>query len=156
MGAVMSAELFKGKVQRAVHRNQSQLAKLVQGSTPKRVEVRTPAGIYLGDAVQVPLPDGLVASILFQMARGLYFDRRKKQLPEDISFKVLRQRADTWVKLATGTFKGKARKTLDEVFECAFIYATEDPSVTCWIMRFYRRVVFTVETGEISSPQAGE
>lgn len=141
--------IFNSKVRRSIRRNQSELAKVVRRGPKKRLPIRTPSGLFVGEAVQVPLPDGLVSSILFQMARGLYFDSRKTRLTHEIPYEVLRRSPDDWGNLTDGPFKDKPPKILGDVFECAFTYATEDPTITLWLMRFYRRIVFTVETGAL-------
>lgn len=114
------------------------------------MSIRTPVGLYVGDAVQVRLPEGRVSSILFQMARGLYFDSQKRPLRQEIPYVALRYSPDAWGRLAAGPFKDGPAKILGDVFECVFRHATEDPSITLWLFRFYRRIVFTVETGALS------
>jgi len=144
-----AAAIFDSKVKRSIKRNQSELANVVRRGPMNRLSLRTPAGLYMGEAVEVPLPDGRIASILFQMARGLYFDSRKTALPQEIPYEVLRYSPDDWDRFASGPFKDKPAKILGDVFECAFICATEDPSITLWLMRFYRRLVFIIETGAL-------
>lgn len=85
----------------------------------------------------------------FQIARGLYFDSRKEKLPEGIPYEVLRRSPKDWDFLASEPFKDKPAKFLGDVFECAYICATEDPACTLWLMRFYRRIIFTLETGAL-------
>jgi hypothetical protein len=140
--------LFGGKVTRAVRHNRSELARLVRQGPARRLALRSPAGLHLGEAIEVPLPDGRIASILFKMVRGLYFDSRKTRLVDEIPYEVLRHPPDAWTRFATA-FKDKAAKVLGDVFECAYMYGTEDPSITLWVMRFYRRIPFTIETGAL-------
>jgi len=138
--------LFQTKVERSVRRHQSELARIVKGAETKRRPIVTPAGLYIGEAVEVPLPDGRMSSILFRMTQGLYYDSRSKPLSDTIPYDVRQHPLQEWKTLAS-QFDGKPAKVLGDVFECAFMWTDEDPSLTLWLLRFYQRVVFTVQTG---------
>jgi hypothetical protein len=94
----------------------------------------------------VSLPDDRLPAILFRLARGLYFHARGERMPDGVPNRA-RRHTEGGLKNIVAGFKGSAGMALGDVFECVYMSATEDPMTTLWLLRFYRRVVFTVETG---------
>ncbi len=146
-----ASKIFDGKVKRAVKRNSSELAKLVQQGPIRTIPVKTKAGIYTGGTViTVPLPDDRIATTLFQMCRGLYFHSQKRALANDIRYEALRHPPKVGEEIPEKAMKNSAGKTLGDVFDCRFMHLGEDhPSVTFWLLSFYGRIVFSISTGNL-------
>jgi hypothetical protein len=150
----VAKDIFDGPVTRAISRNQSELALLVKRSRVVKTPMRTPAGVIVGEAYGVPLPPGRLASILFQVGRGLYFDSRGVVFDPSVPHELLVHPSSEWNNLAGGVFRGHASKVLGDVFACSYMWATEDPFSTLWLLGFYETLVFTLSTGRTRDPRA--
>lgn len=141
--------LLKGKVTRALRRNRSELLRNV---LPKaRMEpTRTPGGLYLPPSYSFPLDGERVNRIFRTVASGLYYRIRQERLPDDYVFEVSRvyQRhvMDMWNEFRR--LKANGPYGLGDVFGCLFLYGTEDPGVTRWLMWFYGGAFIMVSTDQ--------
>jgi len=140
--------LLEGKVKRAVRTNRSEVARLALRYG--RVEpLRTPAGIYVGQVISIPLDDERIKHIFSLIVRGLYYKVRKQRLRDDCVFSVRRLTAAEFntglEELKEIGFNGPY--ALGEgVFSFIFMYAAEEPSVTQFWLWFYERICFYVAT----------
>ena len=140
--------LLDGRVKRAIRTNRSEIARVALQYG--RVEpLRSPAGIYLGQAISFPIDEERVRHIFSLIVRGLYYRLRKQRLRDDCVFSVRRLTAEEfnrgWQELKETGFNGPY--LLGEgVFNFIFMYAAEQPSVTQFWLGFHELICFYVAT----------
>jgi hypothetical protein len=141
-------ELFKGKVKRAIGRNQSELARAAR-SDAYRQFVFDSKGLYLGDRLAVPVERGRIDGVLAMMVRGLLFHLTKQHIPQNYVFTANLMDAakseETIKNFVLLPHQG-SYSWGDGVCECIFTQASDNPATTMWLLRFYRGVLFLVDT----------
>jgi hypothetical protein len=138
-------QLFDGPMTRALERNRSEVGRIVASSRMHRIDLRTPAGLYIGEGYQGTLPDDRVSRILTRIVRGLYFSNRKQPLPPEAVTTVFR-RSPADLPGFLKTLGTGPELHYEGVFGCKFIFADEKPALTLWLMWFYNSVLYSVET----------
>jgi len=142
----VAQQLFE-KFGRAVGRNQSKFARdILQNS--QLMELRTPTGLYGGQAYTSQEANAKTLDILSLYVRGLYAYYCHKPLPQDMEFdfvrarinkelnniiKMLNEKGDSYVRIGDGN-----------IFECTYGLATDIPEAGIWILNFLRRALFVV------------
>jgi hypothetical protein len=130
--------LMQGKITRAMRGNKSEFARQLVGNN-RRVELRTPTGLYVGYGYSVPLDVGRVNEIFTTIARGVYYQLAGQRFPDGYRFEVRRimpRHADlVFNTLKEAGLRGPYR--LGAVFGCLFAFWTRDPGVATWLMWFY-------------------
>lgn len=139
--------LLEGKVARSAQSNRSDVAKAAR-KYGRPAPLYTPGGIYLGQTVAVPLDDVRFMGAIEMIVRGLYFQRLGHVFPSGYEFDLRRVKqlsiGDMWTSMLAAKANGPYR--LGDVFVCMFLYGTEDPAVTMWVLSFYNNFVLTVST----------
>lgn len=135
------------KFHRAVKRNQSDLAQdILQNS--QKVELRTPGGLYFGQAYTIPTATDKTLEIMTMYVRGLYAYYHHKPLPQGMEFDFVRADISNEVNDMIQTLNrggGSYGKIGNgDVFECAFGHAGDVPEAGIWILNFMRRALFVV------------
>ena len=135
------------KFHRAVKRNQSILARDILHNS-QLVELRTPAGLYGGQAYTIPTANDKTLEIMTMYVRGLYELYLHKILPLDIESHFTRAGVSAeindmmqYLNRNGGIY---ARISDGNVFECLFGHAHDVPEAGIWILNFMRRAVFVV------------
>ncbi len=138
------------KFTRAVLRNQSVLAnEMVQRS--QLVPLRTSSGLFAGWAYSFEPAQQRNTIILSMMVRGLYQFYIGKRLPSQTQFDVFRIRGDlgpleTHVRVLLQSGARYVRVGDGQVFECIYLYATDRPEASIWLLFFYKSAIFGVVT----------
>lgn len=139
--------LLEGQIARAIQRNRSDVAKAAR-QYARLAPLYTAGGIYLGQAVSVPLDDVRFASAIEMIVRGLYFQRLGHVFPSGYAFDLRRVKqlsiGDIWKSMQASKVNGPY--CLGDVFACMFRYGAEDPGVTMWVLSFYNYFVLIVGT----------
>lgn len=134
---------LKHRLIRAIGKNRSHLIR--EGRRTKRLTpVLTPGGIELGVAPAIPLDRERVNRMFSRIARGLYYHfSGGLRLPADCTFEVNKvhpMRKDQTIQMFNRP--GARMHALGDVFECVYIVAKEDPTLSMWLLRLWN--VFVV------------
>lgn len=142
----IAQQLFP-KFGRAVSRNQSKMAR---DMLQKRqlVELRTPGGLYGGQAYTSKEANDKTREIMAMYVRGLYVYYFHKMLPQDMDFDLVRAGVSEELNNVLRTLNQNggsyARISNGNVFECVFGHAADVPEAGIWILNFLRRALFVV------------
>ncbi len=154
--------IFHGPMMRAVKSQgyvQSPLAALLRRQEPKRVQVKSKSGIYLGDAFAIDVPMERLQRIFSTITRGLYLAYTDHPIPDGVQYTVHRVRMpelilETVEMLANGG--GAYRQAGDgRVFQCVYGVASDRPDTSLWILNFYQKIIIAVETTNPALPTIG-
>jgi hypothetical protein len=140
--------LLKGKVRRSAKRNSSEVARAVF-RLAKEKPFYTKGGIFLGNFIQAPLESSRFDRIFRRVIGGLYhYYTGGALIPVDYPIRVLRimpwEMDSAWDRFSRlhlnrcGPF--------GDVFVGACARVKEDVRSTMWVMTFYQRVHFFVES----------
>ena len=135
--------LWKNEALRTVHHNRRLQQHLVEKSW--EVNLRTPAGIYLGKRRAVAMPVRPHNSVMDRTVRGLYFHHYGEILGPRISCKVapltgLSKEFSAIVNLMTFSTIG------GDALWYRHGRAAESPPDSLWLLLFYQRYLVMVET----------
>lgn len=84
------------------------------------------------------------------MARGLYWQKFERRLPDDYEFVVRRLYASAFPEILRHVMEhgGNGPHEIgDGVFGCAFMVAADDPFIIQWVMWFYESIFMAIMTG---------
>ena len=87
--------------------------------------------------------------IFSYIVRGLYFKVVRCPLPAECAIRIYRisaKDAEEIFHVIKGMNGNGLYRIGQGVFECAFMYATEEPQISMWLLAFYQRVFFVVDT----------
>ena len=156
--------IFDTKVMRSAQRNSSDVVRAAM-TRARLIPHITPGGLYLGQLPSFDLDSRRIDRIFSYIVRGLYYKVVRAPLPAECAITVWRVNAkeaeETYHTIKAMNGNGLYRIG-QGVFECAFMYATEVPQISMWLLAFYGRVFFIVNTeppvgvGGSSEKPAGE
>ena len=129
---------MKGKLIRAIGRNQSDFVKQARGKSIYE-ELRTVEGISLGFAKRAHTDPERINAIFAWIVRGLLYEETGERLPADCIFKSGKVNLG-YHEAAIAQLKGiggKIGPTIPPSFESIYLGAQSDPTVTSWILRFF-------------------
>lgn len=145
-GNPLTSGQLRERLHRSARKNRSRLFRDMRERV-RRVPVRTPAGLYLGDVYGMPIEGERLNRTFGRITRGLYYRLYQQRLPDDCTFDP--QRVKPEFKQATvDMFMSKGPRpiySIGETFECTYAIATEDPTVTFWLQRYFN-IFITVST----------
>lgn len=136
-------KLWKDAALRSLHHNQRLKNHIIQNSW--EVDVRTPAGIYLGKQRAVTMPARAHNAVLDRTVRGLYFHHFGHILGPRVACRVAPLKS----------LSGEIAPILDmmavgSVGGDSLIYrygrASDSPLDSIWLLLFYKRYLVLVET----------
>ena len=144
----VAREIFQTKVMRSAKRNRSDAVRTAMRQA-RSISLFSPSGLYLGRLPSFDLDEGRINRIFSYIIRGLYYKTVRERLPNDCSIGVRRVNA----KDANDVFHiikglgGNGPYDLGKgIFTCAFMYATEEPVISFWLLWFYQKVFFIADT----------
>ena len=129
-------------------------------SKVRSVELRSEAGLYLGDETQYSLSLSRLTSVSERITRGLYFHHHGARLPA--TYSVASRPAS-----AFGQRDAASRSKILEliamadpevfsigsgVFQYRFGHVPDDPGSACWIFLFYETIPYISFTTPIREP----
>ncbi len=88
-GHPIAQQILKGPMIRSAARNKSRVARAAQLASG-RIPIRTPSGLYIGNAVVIPLESDRLQRIFATIVRGLTFHFHQRRLPPDCVFEASR------------------------------------------------------------------
>jgi hypothetical protein len=144
----VAQQLFP-KFGRAVVRNQSKMASDI---LQKRqiVELKTPGGLYSGEAYTSKEANDKTLEIMTMYTRGLYAYYFHKTLSQDIEFDLVRADVSEPLNNVIGMLNANggsyARIGDGDIFECVFGHAVDVPEAGIWVLNFFRRALLVVTT----------
>jgi hypothetical protein len=144
----IAQDIFHSKVMRSAQRNSSDAVRAAM-TRARLIPHFSPSGLYLGQLPSFDIDARRINRIFSYIIRGLYYKTVGKRLPDDCSIDVMRtgaKDADDVLHLIKGLGCNGPYKIGSGVFACAFMYATEEPAISFWVLAFYQRVFFIVET----------
>ncbi len=150
-GHPVAEALRTTKIKRAVYRNRSAYMREAQAKGRLR-PMYSPAGLYLGQHIAIPLDGGRLRRMLTTIVRGLCFERLGVRLPNNCPFVVeyLQPKATNELRSIFANMGAVGPLVLgDGVFACMFMTTKEDPTLACWLMSFYGGVSLFVSTGHV-------
>jgi len=134
---------------RSVQKNWSHFGRVAIASG--RLEpVFSPAGLYLGHRVGVPIDSKRINRFFKLVARGLYWKKFTQRIPDDYVFEVRRLGASAFPAAYEAMMKVGAHGPHvigNGVFWCIVVIMEENPFITHWFMAFYDSIFITVTTG---------
>jgi hypothetical protein len=141
----VAQQLLTGKVSRALATNRSPFLATALANA-RSVPLFTPSGLYVENIVSVPLDADKIRRLLEFMAKGLYFWVKNERIPDSYEYQVDRLRREgiqvMWDALE-GRSEGVGRIGRD-VFACRYLFASEDPFISYWLLVFYNSIAYTV------------
>jgi hypothetical protein len=140
--------LFDTKVKRSAKRNSSDVVRAAM-TRARFIPHITPGGLYLGQVPSFELDPSRMERIFSYIVRGLYSKVVRARLPAECAITVNRvsaKEADEIFHIIKGMDGNGLYRIGQGVFECAFMYATEEPQISFWLLAFYQRVFFIVGT----------
>jgi len=102
------------------------------------VEVRTPAGLYLGKQWAMYAKTDRITPVLDKIIRGLFY-REKKQPLGEVSVHAFLNPQQRLPEILQGAKRGSLNSP---VFEFAWVEAVDEPRQRIWWLLFYRKVLF--------------
>jgi hypothetical protein len=158
-------ENLSGTIARSIQKGWSQLAKETRIHALSEPYF-TDSGIYLGDAVSVPVNVERLLRWCEYVIRGLYCAQIGGRIPNGYEFDVIRiknsQRQaalDDWKNLgAAGPFcMGRQDEESEQVVSWTYALDRNDPFMSMWLVWFYQRVFIAINSappGLGKAPQA--
>lgn len=134
------------KFHRAVKRNRSLLARDILKNS-RQVELRTPAGLYGGQAYTIPNANDKTLEIMSMYVRGLYAYYYHKPLPQEVEFDFVRMGIDRKLNDIIRMLRdggGIASIGDGKVFQCAYGHTSDRPEAGIWVLNFVERGLFVV------------
>jgi hypothetical protein len=133
----------------------AQLVELMR--TRREVVVRTPAGLYLGQATSYS-PDVMrLVRVVERVTRGLFFHHHRQVLGISYGVKVVEDSITDWATTGETTRNACRRivalvapqqqRRIGEVFDYRHVVAAQDTRTSAWLMTFYGRMTFLCTTG---------
>jgi hypothetical protein len=144
----IAREIFDTKVMRAAQRNRSEVVRAAV-TQACLIPHGTPGGLYLGQLPSFDLDSRRIQRIFSYIVRGLYYRVRRVPLPAECAITVRRvnaKEAEEIYHIIKGMNGNGLYRIGQGVFECAFMYADEEPRISMWLLAFYQRVFFIVDT----------
>lgn len=131
--------LWEQKLKRTYEKDSG--VKKVMRRSCKPVDLRTPAGIYLGKRLTITIDAERKDNVLKKIVRGLFWVEYKERLPEDISIEVygINGVGEEIGNLIARTYE--ATTFWEGIFEYRHARAPESFE-SYWVMSFYRRNYF--------------
>jgi len=138
-GNPVAEEICRGSLKRALRRPEAgALARAVDGAKP--IELVTPAGLFLGDALQVEIMDAGVHQVMERIVRGLYWKEFEERVPDGQEvqvYEMLPQPEDVRPECLT------VRVVDPVVFIYAFARTDDTPPCSLWLLEFYQGKCFS-------------
>lgn len=144
----IARRLFDTKVKRSAKRNSSDVVRAAM-TRARFIPHISPGGLYLGEVPSFDLDPIRMERIFSYIVRGLYFKVVRRPLPVECTIRVYRvsaKDAEEIFHVIKGMNGNGLYRIGQGVFECAFMYATEVPQISMWLLAFYQRVFFVVDT----------
>lgn len=110
------------------------------------MKLRSPSGLYLGDAEAFQFPVRRINHVVQRIVRGLYWHHYRKSLLPDVSFLVMKDPDISGVFNIIQNHTDLASVEA-ETFQYRYGVAAEDPRQSVWLLRFYEVTSFLVLTG---------
>jgi len=129
---------------RSLKRSPSLRRELLNNLIP--VKLRSPSGIYLGDAEALKFPKRRINPVVKRIVRGLYWHHCRKSLLPDIDFLVVK---DPEISGIVDIIQNHTNLCSVEAgtFQYRYGVAVEDPDQSVWLLRFYGATTFLALTG---------
>jgi hypothetical protein len=110
------------------------------------VKVRSPSGLYLGDAEALQFAERRINHVVKRIVRGLYWHHYRISLLPDVSFLVLK---DPDISGVVNIIQNHTKLVSVEAktFQYRYGVAAEDPRQSVWLLRFYEVTSFLIVTG---------
>jgi hypothetical protein len=124
--------------------------------TARKVELRTPGGLYVGNGTTYNVDVARLDAVIRRTMLGLYFHEMGKRIPEGHEPRVLcvgafddlpAQQLQNLGNIAQIAGAGRRRVLGDNVFTYHFQTMSDDPDSTLWAFLVYNRVPFVGFTG---------
>ena len=119
------------------------------------IEVKTPAGIYLGKREGFNVDLNRVNSVTNRIATGLFYREFRTRLPDDYCAVSMsddeynRQPNDLKEmigRMVSVVLSGRTRTVGEDVFSYQFTTASDQPLCSIWVMTFYGKLTFMTLT----------
>ncbi len=107
-----------------------------------------PTASYLGPYVSIPLNIKRERSYLRSIVQGLYWEMTRQRIPE-FTFDYSRIKPVDYGYLLMYFIEHNAMRPVaigEGVFDWTVMFGLEDPSVTCWLFRFYEGIYYYAST----------
>ena len=110
------------------------------------VKLRSPSGLYLGDAEALRFPVRRINPVVKRIVRGLYWHHFRRRLLPGVKFLVVK---DPDISGIVDIIQNHTHLSSVQVetFQYRYGAAVEDPDQSVWLLRFYRATTFLVVTG---------
>jgi hypothetical protein len=153
-GHPIAMENRRGPIARSARKNHSQLAKEAQIHA-RYTPFFTDGGIYLGQAISVPVNIKRLRRWGEFVARGLYWIQENKRIPNDYVFGVNRiensRRQSAFDDLkrfgAPGPFRmGRDDEGTEQVISWTYLVDRNNPFRAIWLVWFYQRIFISISS----------
>jgi hypothetical protein len=145
--SVVAQQLRTDKFKRSVQTNRSEIARAAL-KRAYRKPLHTPAGIYLGSPIAVPVDTKRLELSFERMVRGLYYHIWKDHLDRDYSFEISRidgfHTAAAWAEMKQ--LGANIAAIRPDVFACQYLFDIKFHSASRWLLLFYNTILIEVLT----------
>lgn len=127
------------------------LKKEIQRKT-KFIEIKTPAGIYLGNALGYQI-EGRIYKVILRIIKGLFYYERGYPIPNNyiinvVSSKEIGNPTPDQINQYIESFKNQKLQTFgNNIFNYKVLFGCGDINVSSWFIAFYKKVSFACMVG---------
>lgn len=149
-----SAQAAVSRVLRSLRRPQAQGFRKTLASDVRRVDLVTPAGIFIAPAPAFAVEPRL-SSVPLRIVKGLFFHHSKRKLAAGYGVRALPleqfeysddSRRAGLERLLAPVVNGAPPQQFGNVFTYWFSTVPEEPNISAWVMLFYRKALFVAFT----------
>jgi hypothetical protein len=115
--------------------------------------MRSPAGLFLGNAPAYGVSSARIQRFIERVIRGLFFNELGYALPAGyavVAIPFAEQAGSLLTDMQRLLSGRRVRSKGGGVFAYCWASAAEDPNATAWLLTFYDRMVFTALTADPS------
>ncbi len=142
----IAQQIFQDKVLSSARHGSSVVAQtMLSNSQPE--SFFSHGGIDLGIVQSAPVETEQIKDIFSTIVRGLYYYSRRKQMPSDYEFKVLRYHPPQFVQVCNQLhhqFRFQGPFVRGNIFGYSFFEAEDDSASSYWLLWFYDIVGISV------------
>ncbi len=134
------------------------------GQARRMIEVRSPAGLYLGHAAGIEVDPRRILRVVERIVRGLFFHHRGRRLPQGYELVAMKvgdrhqpyEPDAEMVPIVAALLREPAHHIGGVVFTYSLATVQGDDNATAWLLSFYRHQLFMAMTAPVGDAVSQE